>query len=42
MKLRIFKRLGLWYCLTLQTRAGLGFTPSDAYGEWVVRNAAVM
>jgi hypothetical protein len=41
MKPRLFKHKGLWYCLTgAGCFGGLGFTPADAYREWMARNKA--
>ncbi|MDB5887034.1 MAG: hypothetical protein JWR74_3205 [Polaromonas sp.] len=38
MKPRLFKFNKLWYCMTNVGKVGLGFTPTDAYDEWVARN----
>ena len=38
MKPRLFKLQKLWYCAKPGTLAGLGYTFTDAYTEWLARN----
>ena len=41
MKPHIFKHCGLWICSTVvPQKAGLGFTPHQAYREWRDMGAA--
>lgn len=35
MKPRLKKRDGLWYCYTVWIRRGIGFTPLQAYDDWL-------
>ncbi len=39
MKPRLIKINLLWFCLSKDRLGGLGFTPREAYAEWVKRNA---
>jgi hypothetical protein len=38
MKPRLFKLHMLWYCMSDAGKVGLGYSPADAYDEWVARN----
>lgn len=35
MKPRIFKALGLWLCAHEDTYHGIGYTPKQAYADWL-------
>ena len=42
MKPRLYIVSGIWYCLAksqLWTSAGIGYTPSSAYQDWLALNA---
>lgn len=42
MKPRIYLHNKLWYCVAQHHKSGLGFTPADAYREWVARNRSAV
>jgi len=40
MKPRLYKWLGIWFCYTFDgkhSRTGLGYTPDQAYADWLTR-----
>lgn len=41
MKPRLYMHMRLWYCRTRSCgMTGLGWTPVEAYNDWLARNAA--
>lgn len=36
MKPRIRKLSGLWFCCVKGTQAGIGYTPMEAYDDWLL------